>query len=214
MTGFDTHARAEDSLELVRRAQGGEFKALNELFTRYYERVRRVVRMRLGKRLRTHMDSGDILQDTFIKAVNGFDGFQMRDEASLIHWLSKIAENQIKDAADHHFALKRDREREVALQGLRAAQASGELTYDPSADCTLPLDALVKDEDSEILEVCMDALRQDYREVLLMREYEGASWADIGNWMGTPTPNAARMLHARAVTELARQVRLREQSSS
>ena len=53
------------SLDLVRSAQNGDGGALNLLFERYYERVRRVVRMRLGNKLRQEMDSGDILQETF-----------------------------------------------------------------------------------------------------------------------------------------------------
>ena len=198
------------SIDLVRRAQGGEVEALNALFERYYDRVRRVVRVRLGRKLRAHLDSGDILQDTFIRAVQGFERFEMRDDASLIHWLAKIAENQIKDAADHHYAIKRDGAREVALQHLRAAQASGELVLDLSASGPLPLDELVRNEDVGVLEECMDALREDYREALLLREYEGADWQAIAGWLDTPTPNAARMLHARAVAELARLVRLRE----
>jgi len=58
------------------------------------------VRARLGARLRQHLESGDILNQTFAKAFQKFDHFEMRDEASLIHWLSKIAEGQIRDAAD------------------------------------------------------------------------------------------------------------------
>ena len=57
------------SLDLVRSAQEGDSDALNLLFERYYERVRRVVRMRLGRKLRQEMDSGDILQETFMAAA-------------------------------------------------------------------------------------------------------------------------------------------------
>ncbi len=59
------------SVELVHLAQAGDQNALNELFDRYYERVRSIVRLRLGKKLRLATESGDILQDTFAVARPG-----------------------------------------------------------------------------------------------------------------------------------------------
>ena len=83
------------SLDLVRRAQGGDDQALNKLVERYYDRVRRIVRLRLGNNLRECVDSADILQNTFIAAVQSFQAFEMREEASLINWLSRLAQHQI-----------------------------------------------------------------------------------------------------------------------
>ena len=61
------------SVELVRRAQAGERPALERLFERYYDRVRRIVRARLGPELRLRVESVDILQETFTAAVGSFD---------------------------------------------------------------------------------------------------------------------------------------------
>jgi hypothetical protein len=56
----------------------------------------------------------------------------MREEASLINWLSRLAERQIIAAADYHGAKKRDNRRNVTLSG-----AIGD-TQSPSAPLTLP----------------------------------------------------------------------------
>jgi RNA polymerase sigma factor (sigma-70 family) len=112
------------SVELVRRAQGGELPALNRLFERYYDRVRKIVRMRLGPNLGKYVETEDILQETFIAAVHSFDRFEVRDDAGLILWLSKIAEHQIQNAAAYHGAQKRDRRREVALRHVQDSVAS------------------------------------------------------------------------------------------
>src|SRR5262245_56509643 len=112
------------SLDLVLRAQDGDSQALNRLFERYYERVRRIVRLRLGHKLRESVDSGDILQETFIAAVRSIDNFEMREEASLINWLSRLAERQIIAAADYHGAKKRDQRRNVSLSGQPGQSAS------------------------------------------------------------------------------------------
>jgi len=198
-----------ESLDLVRRAQGGEEGALNRLLERYYERVHRIVRFRLGRDLRNHLESLDILQDTFIEAVRAFDRFEMRDESSLIHWLSLIAEHRIKGAADYHHARKRDDRKDVRLMR-DDADASTIFVIDPPASARQPIEQLVEEERFEVVEACMDELGLDQREVIIQRNFTGASWEDIAERIGSPSPDAARMLYARAITELARLVNRHE----
>lgn len=197
------------SVELVRRAQGGELAALNRLFARYYERVRKIVRVRLGPNLGKYVETEDILQETFIAAVHGFDRFEVRDESGLILWLSKIAEHQIQNAAAYHGAQKRDRRREVALRHVQDSMASGELVLEPAADVCAPIDELAQEEDFDLIESCMGELREDHRNVILHRDFAGASWAAVAESLGSPSRDAARSLYTRAVTELASIVRRR-----
>lgn len=198
-----------DSLELVRRAQEGEYQALNDLFARYYSRILRIVRLRLGRNLRSNLESGDILQETFVAAVNGFDRFEMRNEASLLNWLARIAENQIRAAADYHGAKKRDSNRQVALRRAREALDSGEITYEPASDSPPPLDGLIRDENVEAVEACMDELQEPHRDVILLRNYVGGSWEEVREWICGKSVDAVRMQHARAMTELSKLVRRR-----
>ncbi len=200
------------SVELVRRAQGGELPALNRLFERYYDRVRKIVRMRLGPSLAKYVDTEDILQETFIAAVHGFDRFEVRDDAGLILWLSKIAEHQIQNAAAYHGAQKRDRRREVALRYVQDSMASGELVMEPAADIRAPIDELAQEEDIDMIETCIGELREEYRTVILHRDYAGASWAAVAESSDLPTADAARSMYTRAVTQLASLVRRRTQA--
>ncbi len=192
------------SLDLVRAAQGGDDTALNRLFERYYERVRRVVRMRLGKRLRTALDSGDILQETFTAAVRSFDSFEMRDEASLINWLSKLAERQIIAAADYHGAKKRDRRREVALANPISGEVAAEFKFEYTANTPLPDEKAADEEQAAVMESCVGELSEEYRELVILRHYVGASWETVAEITQRPSPDAARMMHARAMIELGR----------
>jgi len=196
------------SLELVKRAQDGEREALNRLFERYYERVRRIVRLRLGQRLRTTLESGDILQDTFAAAVRAFDRFEMRDEASLIHWLSKLAEHQITAAADYHGAKKRDRGREVALPSTIGGSGDGP-GFALADGVKPPGDGAADKEQSELVETCIGELSEEYRELIILRNYVGASWHAVAQATGRPSEAAARMMHARALIELGKLVRAR-----
>ena len=142
------------SLDLLRRAKDGDEVALNRLCERYYERVRRVVRMRLGRGLREMVDSGDILQETFLQAVRAFDGFETRDEASLVNWLCKLAERQIIAAADYHGAQKRDHRRQFALDdgGPAGDDGPGGLIARLSDETRVPLDKLAEKEQAAIVE--------------------------------------------------------------
>ena len=112
-TGADKSQELDRTFDLVHRAQRGDQDALGRLFDRYYERVRKIVRMRLRSDLRSMLDSSDILQETFAQAVKGFDKFELRDKASVINWLSKIAQHKIFEGVDYHSAKKRDARQQV-----------------------------------------------------------------------------------------------------
>jgi RNA polymerase sigma-70 factor (ECF subfamily) len=197
------HALTE-TFELVRRAQEGDQAALEALFARYYERIRRVVRARIGPGLRRRLETGDILQRTFVKAVDVFDRFEMRDEGSLIHWLARIAEHQIRDAKDYLEADRRDARREVGLEVRSPDGDTTPLGRSLPAGVTAPLDRVARDEEHERLDAALDSLPANYREVIVLRDYEGLSWECVARESGRPSPDAARMLHKQALKELAR----------
>ena len=194
------------SIELVNRAQADDQEAVNRLFQRYYERIRMIVRMRMGRRMRSYMESGDILQETFMAALRGFDRFEVKDEKSFIHWLAKIAENQIRGAAEYNHAQKRDRRRDQALEGLRSSVSSGVLRMDPPAMNQDIVEALGVREDLEDVLSCAADLPDDQREVLSLRllEYGDNRWDEIAQALGGISPDAARMRYGRAVTALLR----------
>ena len=68
-------------------------EALSALVARYHDRVLRIVRARLGPGLRNHLDSQDLVQDTFAAVVRDFEHYEVREEASLVHWLARLAQD-------------------------------------------------------------------------------------------------------------------------
>jgi RNA polymerase sigma-70 factor (ECF subfamily) len=199
------------TIELVRQAQEGDRAALERLFSRYYERVRRIVRLRLGRRLRLRMDSGDILQETFAAAVDAFDRFEMKDEAGFINWLSKIAERQVLAAVEHHSAQKRDAAREVPLDPGDPARAT---SIEPVDVGPAPSELAQRAEESSLVERCVTELPEEYRELIIWRDYAGAAWEVVAEETGRPSADAARMMHAKAMLELGRLMRRRSGPSS
>jgi RNA polymerase sigma-70 factor, ECF subfamily len=192
------------TLDLLKRAQGGEREALQRLMERYYQRVLRIVRLRLGRSLRNRLESGDILQETFIAAVRNFRRFEVRDEASFIHWLATLAENQIRDAADRHGAQKRDLQRDVPLE---FTDRSGPVGLEPADAGLSPHDEAEKAEAIARIESAIGQLSPESRELIILRHYAGASWDTIAEQTGRPSPDAARMAHAKAMVQLTRLTR-------
>lgn len=196
------------SLDLVLRAQQGDRGALNRLCDRYYERVRKIVHLRLGARLRERVDSGDILQETFLAAVRSIESFEMREEASLINWLSRLAERQIIAAADYHGARKRDSRRDVPLtSGTGDSQTVSVRLGLEDGRVPRPLDSVADAEEQARVESCLERLPEEYRELILLRNYADASWESVAEETGRPSAAAARMMHARALVELGKLVR-------
>lgn len=197
------------TLQLVQQAQGGNHDALNRLFGRYYERVRRSVRARIGPKLRSHLETGDILQQTFAKAFEKFDQFEMRDEGSLVHWLAQIAEGQIRDVVDHLGARKRTPPGPLVQLDAPVGDASGRIGENVPNGQEPLTSALVRNFDVQVLEECLDQLAPQHRAVIVYRDFEGLEWQDVATHAGRPSASAAREMHRAATLELAKLLRRR-----
>ena len=192
--------RPTDTLDLVRDAQEGDREALEQLFARYYPRVLKIVRLRLGAKLRQRVESIDVVQDVFTTAVRIFPRFEMRSEGSLVHWLSKLAENTLRGMFDQIYAQKNDPTREQPIAG---KDASGETVWnEPMAELAIPLDQAIRDEESELVDSCLETMPSAYRELILLRNCAGLSFREIAAMTSRPSEGAARMMHAKAMLDL------------
>lgn len=191
------------SAELVRRASGGDDFALGELLERYRPRLRRIVRIRLGARLRGRLESMDIVQEAYQVAVRKISEFEMTSPSSILQWLSRIAEHKISDADAYFAALRRDVGREEAADG--APDESG-IGARLAADKTSPPEAAERAETREIMDDCVEQLSDAQREVVILRDYCGGDWEFVAAELDS-NPHAAQELHRRAwvkLRELAR----------
>ena len=93
--------RDESSDGLIERAKAGSPEALNVLYARISPRLLAYIRLRLGRDLRARLESRDILQVTLLKSCQKLHEFRGSETRSLIAWLARIAEHEIRDCADH-----------------------------------------------------------------------------------------------------------------
>ncbi|OGQ71237.1 MAG: hypothetical protein A3F82_06505 [Deltaproteobacteria bacterium RIFCSPLOWO2_12_FULL_44_12] len=187
------------TLNLVMRAKAGEDQALNLLLERYLNRILRIVRMKLGPKLRTKMESMDVVQEVMVRAVRGFENFEPKNEAAFLHWISKLVQNEIRDLADYHGAAKRNltqvtENKDATIESSVLSKITASSQWRPSFQLRL------KEEVLE-LEAAMDQLPEKQRDVVIMRQYEGMSFKEIGQESGC-SEDAARMQFARAMDKL------------
>jgi RNA polymerase sigma-70 factor (subfamily 1) len=187
--------------ELVTLAKSGDQSALDQLYRIYAERVRWIVRLRMGKELRRKLDSMDVVQDALIHVLGGMESFTYENEGDFVRWLSRIAENAFRDNRDRFYAEKRDIRKEVPLgNGGRATDGGLSGVPGPVATTT-PSVILSRKEDLAKLEKAIDALKPEYREVIVLTKIEGLGYQEIADRVGKSS-ESVRKLVSRAMTAL------------
>ncbi len=187
---------------LVTMAQNGDEAALDRLCKVYNERVLRIVRMRMGPELRTKMQSMDLVQDAFISALRSMENFTYRNEGDFLRWISKVAENRIRDNFDKIHANKRDARKEIPLNSNSSSTQDTFIGISGPVDNTTPSLIMSKREDLNKLEKAMEQLKPEYREVITLTKIEGLTYKEAAEKMGKG-PDAVRMLLSRAITALS-----------
>ena len=187
----------EESTVLLRAARQGSREALSELYARCGTRLLAFIRMRMGRSLRAQLESRDILQNTLLKSFQRIEQFEGDGGATLMGWLMRIAENEIRDQVDYHHRQRRDVDAAVPID------AGG---IDVAARAASAISAVVAHEEAERLGAALEALDPDHREVIVLRKLEELSFRDVAARMGR-SEDACRMLLARAMVALTLQLR-------
>jgi RNA polymerase sigma-70 factor (ECF subfamily) len=190
---------APDTTALLASAREGSDEALNDLYARVAGKLLTIVRMRLGASLRGRLESRDILHTVLLRSVERIGQFRGQDGTTLMAWLSRMAENEIRDQADFHGRQRRKAGAEVPIE------ENGKVLPVPAA---LPsvVTQIVADEERERLARALALLPSDHREVIVLRKLEERSWSEVAARMNR-SEDACRMLLARAMVGLTLQLR-------
>jgi len=159
--------------ELVLRAQGGDKHAFDLLVLKYQQKVASLI----GRYIRDPAEIMDVSQDAFIKAYRALAGF--RGESAFYTWLYRIAVNTVKN---HLVAQGRrppgdDMDAELAAQ----TDLGGRLRENGT-----PERHLLTDEIARTVQQALDALPEDLRTAIVLREFEGLSYEEIAQAMECP----------------------------
>ena len=197
MSSVDVHK----TQQLVALAKRGDASALNQLCSVYGERVRRIMRLRIGAELRSKLDSVDVVQDALIQALGNLKDFTYRTEGDFLRWLCTIAENRFHDIVDNLRAAKRDIRREIPFTREEMTTDRGSFGIAGPLQTTTPSVLLSRKEQLDRLERAMDNLKPEYREVIVLSRIERLSHEEIAARLDR-CKGAVAMLLSRALVAL------------
>ena len=186
---------------LVIMAKEGDESALNQLLKVYGARVHWIMRLRMGKELRSKLESMDLTQDALVSALEGLGDFTYKNEGDFLRWLSTIAENRLRDNLDKLHADKRDIRKEVRFDNNGPTNGSGVVGAPGLIESTTPSVIMSKKEDLDKLEKAIDQLKPDYREVIVLSKIDGLSYKEIGDRLGKSIDSVGHLL-SRAMVAL------------
>lgn len=174
----------ETDQQLVVRAQRGDTRAFDLLVLKYQGRIATLV----ARFVNDAAEVEDVTQEAFIKAYRALDKF--RGDSAFYTWLYRIAANAAKN-----YLVARGR-RPGADATIEDAEAFGDT--DLVSESGSPEAVAMGDELAGVVEAALQALPEELRAALTLRELEGLSYDDIADVLGCPVGTVrSRIFRAR-----------------
>ncbi len=186
MTELSDPALPDDLSRTLLDAQKGDQSAWEALFRECYPKVRRVVRRKLDRSMRSLYDSTDFASDVMKSLAANWNQLTFASVESLFKFLAQVAEQKVIDEHRRRHTLKRDitRERRFSADGREAGPA-----HLPSAEPTASQQA----QANEVQERLLD--RQDEIErAIIDLKHQGYSTADVADKTGWNIRKVQRFL--------------------
>ena len=178
---------------LVERAQKGDKRAFELLVIKYQRKLGRL----LSRMVRDAAEVEDITQETFIKAYRALPGF--RGESAFYTWLYRIGVNTAKNYLV-------GRKRQASSSDVQAEDAENYEEGDMLRDVATPDAELQTKQIAQAVNSAVDALPDELRVAITLREIEGMSYEEIAQMMECPIGTVrSRIFRAReAIAERIR----------
>jgi len=182
--------------QLVQRAQRGDLRAFDLLVLKYQGRIAALVSRYVS-------DAGeveDVTQEAFIKAYRALGKF--RGDSAFYTWLYRIAAN----AAKNHLVAKGRRPgADATIEDAEGFDEGGMLSESASPEALA-----MGGELAEVVESALNALPDELKAALMLREFDGLSYDDIADVLGCPVGTVrSRIFRAREAVDQ----RMKEQIS-
>ena len=166
--------------ELVEACQAGEASAFDVLVARWEDKIRGAAYRFLG----SEEEARDVAQEAFLKAYRALGGFKR--EARFSSWLYQIATNLCRDR------LRRRRTRATATVSLEELEEAGLAIRDsrPGAH-----ERLLQLDLGRVVRRAVDALPEEQREVVILKEYQELTFLEIAQALDVPLSTVKTRLY-------------------
>lgn len=189
--------------DLLARARAGDDDARGRLLEAYRNYLTLMARVQLGKSLRGKVDPSDVVQEAFLEAHRDFRQFRGETEAELLAWLRRVLATSLADQVRRHRGTQRRDlrlERQLAAALDRSSQA---LERGIAAPDSSPSARAERREDALRLAEALERLPADYRDVLLLRHFQGLTFPEIARRLDK-TLDAVKNVWLRGLSRLRR----------
>ncbi len=179
---------------LIERVKRGDVKAFEMLVVKYQRRIERLI----GRMVRDVDLVPDIAQETFIRAYRAIP--QFRGESAFYTWLYRIAVNTAKKTLGE---LKRDPLITESARAIRDDDDETSRTENELSDGETPESLLASKQVAEAVNSAIEALSDELRQAITLREIEGLSYEEIAESMNCPIGTVrSRIFRAREAIAL------------
>lgn len=161
--------------QLVEKVQRGDKHAFNLLVIKYQRRLARL----LSRFIRDPAEVEDITQETFIKAYRALPSF--RGDSAFYTWLYRIGVNTAKN-----FLVSQGRKFPATVSGLDAEEAENFEGADLLREVNTPESELMGKQVAQTVNQALEALPEELRTAIILREIEGLSYEEIADIMNCP----------------------------
>jgi RNA polymerase sigma-70 factor (ECF subfamily) len=195
-------AKADDPDEasrLLRRAADGDREALQLLFSAHRERLKRMIRLRLSRRIQRRVDPSDVLQEAYLEAARSLGDYARRPALPFFLWLRQLTALKLAEVHRRHLGTKlRDADREVTLHRGGLPQVdSASLAAQLLGSITSPSRAVARAENRLRVQEALNSMDPIDREVLALKHFEQMSTAEVAEVLGLSKAGAgSRYLRA------------------
>ena len=189
--------------ELLRRAGAGDPHALAELFARHRDRLRRMVRLRLDRRLQGRVDPSDVLQEAYLEVLRRAAEYAADPRLPFFLWLRLITGQRLIGAAPPPPRGPDARRRPGGLAAPRPVPQATSVSLAALllGRLTSPTQAAQRAEVRVLLQEALNGMDPIDREVLTLRHFEELSNAEAAQVLGL-TKTAASNRYIRALKRL------------
>lgn len=193
-------------LSLLAQAKTGSEASRGELFEHYRGYLDLISSVELGRRLKTKVDPSDIVQETFLEAHRSFDSFRGESEGEFTAWLRTILGRRVAHLVRRYLRnqgrdVRREQTLDLTLDASSRAVEHGLNAIQPS-----PSKGASQREESVLLANALARLPPDYREVVVLRHFEGLAFVEVGERMGRSL-DSVQKLWIRALGRLRQELR-------
>ena len=190
-----------DTEELIELTARGDAKAREQLLVRHRKKLLKMVAVRLDPRVAARVDPSDVVQEALAEAAQHLDEFLRTRPLAYSAWLRQFAwERLVKLHRRHIRSKKRSVTREEAWSMPLPEDSVLRLARLVASGAS-PSQALIRNELRQRLRSALDQLAAHDREILVMRNLEQLSIAEIAEVLGL-TEGAVKVRHLRALRRL------------